>query len=177
MTRSPLILSLATLALAACSPDAANHPLAPSAPSLAVGGHGAAAAARRAAELPFRGTLKARETAQRASNSLLVHLVGTGTATHLGRYTLVSDFTVALATSTSAGRVTLTAANGDILTATVTGVGVATAGISTIVETATITGGTGRFAGATGSFIIERALTQATGISSGSFTGTISFRK
>jgi hypothetical protein len=36
-------------------------------------------------------------------------------------------------------------------------------------------GGTGRFAGATGSLTVERVLIQATGVSSGSFNGTISW--
>jgi hypothetical protein len=48
-------------------------------------------------------------------------------------------------------------------------------GVLSITEIATITGGTGRFAGATGSFTIERVLTDATGVSSGSFNGTISW--
>jgi hypothetical protein len=39
--------------------------------------------------------------------------------------------------------------------------------------TATIVGGTGRFEGATGSFSGVRLLNTATGISSGSFDGTI----
>ncbi len=37
----------------------------------------------------------------------------------------------------------------------------------------TITGGTGRFEGATGSFTGVRLLNEATGVSSRSFTGTI----
>ena len=52
-----------------------------------------------------------------------------------------------------------------------TGVG----GIASMVEAAIITGGTGRFADAAGSFTIERVLDQATGISSGSFDGTINY--
>ena len=43
-----------------------------------------------------------------------------------------------------------------------------------IVETATITGGTGRFAGATGSFVCERLYDIAGGTTIGSFDGTIS---
>jgi hypothetical protein len=40
----------------------------------------------------------------------------------------------------------------------------------------TISGGTGRFAGATGTFTIDRTLDQLTGLSSGSLTeGHISF--
>ena len=40
-------------------------------------------------------------------------------------------------------------------------------------KTAVITGGTGRFAGAQGSFTIMRLVEQATGDTSGSFEGTI----
>jgi hypothetical protein len=42
------------------------------------------------------------------------------------------------------------------------------------VETWTITGGTGRFTGAAGSFTVERSLDQTTGVTTGSFEGTIS---
>ena len=44
-------------------------------------------------------------------------------------------------------------------------------------ESATITGGTGRFAGATGTFILRRVIDQVTHLSSGSFVGTISLDK
>ncbi|MES2920961.1 MAG: hypothetical protein V4819_05425 [Verrucomicrobiota bacterium] len=40
-------------------------------------------------------------------------------------------------------------------------------------ETATITGGTGRFASAAGKIVLTRTLNQATGITFGSFDGTI----
>jgi len=43
-----------------------------------------------------------------------------------------------------------------------------------IVEEATITGGTGRFAGATGSFTTVRLYDPVAGTTSGSFEGTIS---
>src|SRR5215203_2614818 len=137
---------LVTLALVACGPDTATGPLPSSAPSVSPVGAGTTAS-QSATELPFRGTLDARETGQfqPATNTVRLHLVGTGTATHLGRYTLVADFTLTPATGTAAGSMTLTAANGDVLTATFTGQGVPTGGISAIVETATITGGTGRF--------------------------------
>ena len=165
---------LLALALAGCT-ESAPAPLAPSTPALAAVSS-APAAARRATALPFRGMLEARETGQfqPATGTVLVRLLGTGTATHLGRYTLAADFTLTPATSTAAGQLTLTAANGDILTATFAGRSVTTAGMVAIVETATITGGTGRFAGATGSFVLERSLTRATGLSSGAFEGTIS---
>jgi hypothetical protein len=50
----------------------------------------------------------------------------------------------------------------------------ATLGVISITETATITGGTGRFEGATGSFTSERSYDTLLGTSTGSFKGTIS---
>lgn len=173
----PLTLAVAALALVGCGTDASRDPLAPSVPSLAADRGGSPTAAKGAA-LPFRGTLDAHEVIDFASvpGSALVDLTGRGTATHLGKYTLVADITVNTSTLIGVGTLTLTAANGDALTATVVGRATITGGgtSAVIVETATITGGTGRFAGATGSFTITRAISFITNVSSGSFDGTIS---
>jgi hypothetical protein len=69
------------------------------------------------------------------------------------------------------------AANGDSIFTEIIGQGNPIEGsdFSFIVETNTITGGTGRFAGATGSFTVERLLNRVTGVTSGSFEGTISY--
>ena len=77
--------------------------------------------------------------------------------------------------ATAVGTFEFTAANGDTLRASFTGLGTPTAtpGIASIVETATITGGTGRFAGATGSFIVERIVDLINLQTTGSFEGTI----
>ena len=67
-----------------------------------------------------------------------------------------------------------TAANGDAIATTVAGHAVVTFPLAAITETHTITGGTGRFAGASGTLIVERSLNLPTLASSGSIAGTIS---
>ena len=122
-------------------------------------------------------TLDAVETHRfdAASGRLLIHLEGAGTATHAGRYTLVMDLALNPATGQAVGHLLLTAADGSTLTATVAGHGTLANGLFSIAESATITGGTGRFTGATGRFDIERTVVEATLVSWGSFDGTISF--
>jgi hypothetical protein len=67
------------------------------------------------------------------------------------------------------------APNGDSIFAQASGRGgpTSTLGVNRIVEKYTITGGTGRFADISGSFIVERLLTLATGVSSGTVSGTL----
>ena len=79
-------------------------------------------------------------------------------------------------TRTATGTYEFTAANGDTLTADVVGraMPTGTPGVLAIVEVATITGGTGRFAGATGSFTVERLYDTVNLTTTGSFEGTIS---
>lgn len=72
------------------------------------------------------------------------------------------------------GTATWTAANDDEISTTATGEVVAEAfPILTIREEQIIIGGTGRFAGATGNFTIDRTLNLLTGFTSGSFEGKI----
>ncbi len=101
----------------------------------------------------------------------------TGRATHLGAFELrevaVVDFGVA--PPYAEGEVTFVAANGDTLTAEFQGSSEPVeAGIVLITENATITGGTGRFAGATGSHVCKRLFSTVTGKTVGYFEGTIS---
>jgi len=106
----------------------------------------------------------------------------TGEATQLGRFEMVIETTVNFGTRpvTGAGTVTFTAANGDTLVAAVTGSSaLVSPGVVLITEQGTIDPdrSTGRFAGATGTFTIERladAATGVTGVTVGSFEGTIS---
>ena len=120
-------------------------------------------------ESPFKGDLEGTQSATPAGQ---VTGQATGNATHLGKFTVQFPHTVDFATATGVGTYTFTASNGDTLTAGFTGQ--AQPGpITSIVELAVISGGTGRFAGATGSFTVRRLFDRAAGTTTGSFTGTI----
>jgi hypothetical protein len=101
----------------------------------------------------------------------------TGTATHLGNLELVEEDVVDFGTvpPTGVGTATFVAANGDTLVADTIGYSSPVEpGVVLITEHAVITGGTGRFAGATGSFTVERLFNLVTLETIGSFEGTIS---
>ena len=133
-----------------------------------------AAVSATAAETPFKGTVSAVETGTTVGPTRFLVRDGGGTATHLGKYTEHITMQINLPTRHSMGAATFTAANGDTLTATVEGQATpASPGVVSIVEVYTITGGTGRFAGATGTFTLESTANQATGVSSGAFSGVI----
>jgi hypothetical protein len=127
-----------------------------------------------AAQTPFKGTVHAVETAVVVPPTASITRDGTGTAAYLGKYTEHIVMTIDLPTMSSTGAATFTAANGDTLTATVVGQATRTgATMLSIVEVYSITGGTGRFADATGRFTLEGTVEQTTGISSGTFSGVI----
>jgi hypothetical protein len=136
------------------------------------------AAPAAATGVPFKGTIKAVETNDAQFPTLYVDAAGSGNATHLGGYTVSYRVVVNIPTLSGNETLQFVAANGDVLTAegfvqaTPTGI----PDQITIVEEYTIAGGTGRFAGATGSFTMNRLLdgaTQATAVTSGTFDGTI----
>jgi hypothetical protein len=141
---------------------------------LAVALAGPAAAAN---QVPFKGSLEGVVTITPVDSQFaFVRIQGTGNATHLGLFTVDIPHLVDRQARTGIGTYTFTAANGDTLTADFTGQATPTASptILSIVEIAVITGGTGRFADATGSFIVTRSFNLAAGLTTGSFTGTIS---
>ena len=77
-----------------------------------------------------------------------------GEATHVGHYTLTGDFVVDLRFGTAEGTFTMTAANGDTLFLDMEAYADPTDFTKTVANF-TVTGGTGRFEGATGSFSAE----------------------
>jgi hypothetical protein len=128
-------------------------------------------------QVPFKGSLGGEVTVTPLAPPFLgVDVEAAGQATQLGRFTLDVPHVVDPATRTAVGTYEFTAANGDKVYAEFTGTATPTAtpGVLYIEETATITGGTGRFAGATGGFTGERLYDTVAGTTVGSFEGTIS---
>jgi hypothetical protein len=127
--------------------------------------------------VPFKGSFEGDVTVSPLTPPFVqVDVDATGNATQLGEFTLAIPHKVNRADRTAVGTYEFTAANGDMLFADFTGTATPTAipGVLYIEETATITGGTGRFAGATGSFTCERLFDMVAGTTIGSFEGTIS---
>ena len=129
-------------------------------------------------QVPFKGQLELDRgiVTPLTPPIVSVEIEGTGIATQLGQFTVSVPHLVNRSTGMLVGSYEFTAANGDTLTADFVGRSAPSGvpGVLHVVETATITGGTGRFEGATGSFTTERLVDTTTGTVIGSFEGTIS---
>jgi hypothetical protein len=127
-------------------------------------------------EVTFKGRLAGTVAVTPLDPPLASVLIeATGNATQLGTFTLQVPHHVNQATRIGQGSYVFTASNGDMLAADFTGQAtLVEPGVLTTHETAVITGGTGRFAGASGSFIADRTFYVATGETVGSFEGSVS---
>ena len=134
------------------------------------------AASSMSKEIPLKGSFNAVEAHQ--PNLPIVHVTATGSgeATHLGRFTVSYQVDINVQTGAGTGLYAeFVAANGDKLFGEGTGQALpsGTPGTLNIVENYTITGGTGRFANASGTITVERVVIQATGETSGTLNGNI----
>jgi hypothetical protein len=168
-----IVFGLCVLA-AGCSGQSVSSPTSPSTTGLS-SFSGTSWQARNATSLPLSGTYTggSHSTFLPPSN-LILDGTGTGTASHLGRFTLSQIDLVDLTQSTSTGTFTLTASNGDLLSAETAGgeVGFTPPNISETTLTGTIVSGTGRFAHATGTFTIHNTQVIDFATSSASYTGS-----
>jgi len=135
-----------------------------------------AAAAQK--QVPFKGSMQGQEidTPEGGPPPTTLSADGsaTGMATLVGQFSFSYQVTVNLANGTATGSGHLIAANGDSVDTTIAGSSeTTTSGVVSITEIDTITGGTGRFSGAQGSFTVERLVNLETGFTSGSFHGAI----
>ena len=127
-------------------------------------------------ELSIKGTMQAVETLDFTNPPIMTSTAGgSGIATHLGQYTLSFEVEVNLETIAGTGTAHFVAANGDSLYAVGTGQATPTnePDVFHVVENYTITGGTGRFAGASGNITTDRIANLTTGITSGTISGMI----
>ena len=137
----------------------------------------------------FRGTFQGQDAHPIGSPQdtlVVIHTTATGVASHLGRFSLVRDVTGSLVDFSHTGAAEWVAANGDSIYTTVAGQAGPSelpGGFLRVVECHVITGGTGRFTGAHGRFIVElfhkfEVSSVEDGVEShdifGSFQGTIS---
>lgn len=129
-------------------------------------------------QVPFKGTFDGDVAVTPITPPLIVavDIAGAGHANQLGQFTVDVPHVVDRGTRVGEGDYVFIAANGDTLSAEFIGYSLPTAtpGVLEIVEVATITGGTGRFAGATGSFTVVRYYDTIAGTTAGTFEGTIS---
>ena len=140
------------IAISLCLVATACAGAAPTGPtsSLSQIGEGVATTeAKGGSELPFKGTYEGLETVLTPTHH---HLDARGNATHLGQFTVTAEWT--LGPTGGSGTSTWTAANGDEFSTRFTRNGVFVPPTATFTETHTITGGTGRFANASGTFTV-----------------------
>ena len=128
--------------------------------------------------VPFQGTLAGQTVSAEPTddpNVIFVTTEGTGDATHLGHYTMVSPHFSHLNTGFAEGEQIFMAANGDLLFAEFAGQFTPTPdGFLAAELDAVIASGTGRFEGATGGYVFRIVFDPATFKSLATIDGEIS---
>jgi hypothetical protein len=129
-------------------------------------------------QVPFRGVVSGSVISITPLDECnqLTEAVNGGNATHLGRFTGTAQFVLNVCDLTYVGSYVWTAANGDSISGPFIGSLTPTAvqGVFDNTESAFLTGGTGRFAGATGSFNLDGQIDLNTGTFYLPWEGTIS---
>src|SRR5262245_46133439 len=135
---------------------------------------GSAAAAE---QVTFSGRMEGSEE-QRSVVLPLLHTttIASGQATLIGKYTFTMPRGVNLVRRAGSGTFEFVAANGDTLVGTDTGQATPTEtpGVLSIEEDLIITGGTGRFEGASGAIMVHRLYDRVANWTTGTFEGTVS---
>jgi len=169
----PVLLALC-LSTAACSSQTFQSPTSPT----RSGPTAVQTQARAATPLPFKGRISGPTSAKIAFPVIVITSTGTGEASQLGRFTSTGVNTGTLGQPTTNGTWDFVAANGDVLTSTTESTAEPLGPASVFVTTVgTITGGTGRFAGASGAYRMTftdvHDEVTATGTFDGAFDGYI----
>lgn len=165
---TPLACLFATTLLGACTPDG------PTAPAARIDANGGIAATRGQPDrpLPYRAVVSGNVVmgvgpANCPAGTVPASAIsGGGTAAHLGRFTIVSQTACLTGSGGTQGSLVWRAANGDLLTGEFTFTTTPPDANGLVIVTsvdAVITGGTGRFAGASGSQHLVAGVFQLTG--------------
>lgn len=112
-------------------------------------------------QIPFKGIFQGQDSHDilaPGDTAVVIRTTAKGTGTHLGQFQLTREITGNLVNFTDTGTAQWAAPNGDSIDTTVAGqaeLSEAPAGYLKVTEIHTVIGGTGRFTGAQGSFIVE----------------------
>ena len=133
-------------------------------------------------QVPFHGAFEGDYTVTPIPNTPTATLVvsASGTGSQVGAFELEIPHVVNFATASATGSYLMTAANGDMVIGSFTGhaTPIGSDGhYAMLVEDVTITGGTGRFEGATGDFTAVRLIDRVNLLTIGYYDGTIPNRR
>ena len=123
--------------------------------------------------LSFNGTVQSTETSVTVFPTMSVTATGSGNATQLGAFTIHYQVEINLLDLSSTETAQFSGTNGDSLRAEAVGQATEnrTPGMLNVVDIYKITGGTGRFDGARGTFTLNRLVSVTTGAASSTFEG------
>ena len=125
--------------------------------------------------LLFKGDFQTDEAYSKVSPTLYVTANGSGQSTELGPFTVSYHTEIDLLDLAEADTVNFAGTNGDSLQAKGVGQSIEdrTPDMYNVVQIYTITGGSGRFAGASGTFTLKRLVSRTVGVASSTFEGYI----
>jgi hypothetical protein len=124
---------------------------------------------------PFKGTFQSTETSVTVFPTMSVTGRGSGQSSELGDFTINYQAEISLLDLSSIESAEFTGTRGDSLRAEAVGQAVEnrTPGMLNVVDIYKITGGSGRFNNASGTFTLNRLVSATTGASSSTFEGYI----
>lgn len=125
--------------------------------------------------IPFQGTMQSMENYSNVSPTMFVTATGSGDATQIGRFAVSYKSEWNLVDLSATETAYFVTPEGNSFQAKAVGQAIEdrTPGMYNVIAIYTITGGMGRFEGASGTFTLKRLVSLTTGATSSTFEGTI----